>query len=183
MNVLLLTASLLLPAEAARFAGDDTSSALAFDMVASLHDIHGEAKNFTSELHLDAEPKGKVVIQAAGLTTGLSVRDGRMHNFCLDTDRFSTVTFDISAVRGDVEGLTSQEGEGSVVLHGQLTIRSAARDIAVPAHYRWQDGALKITGAHKIKWTDYSVPDPSIMISTLYPEIDVSFELGLSERP
>jgi hypothetical protein len=40
---------------------------------------------------------------------------------------------------------------------------------------------VHLKGAADLKWSDYGVPDPSIMISKLYPEIKLSFDVALTK--
>lgn len=170
---------------AARYAFDDTSGTITFGMQASLHEIDGAAQRFTGELDIgSAQPTGKVTVQAAELTTFLGDRDDRMYSYSLEVDQYPTVEFLIAATTGNVRGLNSRRGSGTVELRGQITVRSATRDVIIPATYRWdRDGTLHLTGAHQLKWTDYGVPDPSIVISTLYPDMDIQFDVTLTERP
>jgi polyisoprenoid-binding protein YceI len=170
-----------LSAHAGRFIGDDTSGSIHFEMEASLHRVPGTVTSFTTELNLKDSITGKVVVQGAGIKTGIGVRDKRMYSFCLETDRFPTIEFEVRGAKGDTEGLLSKEGTGSVNLHGQLKIRSTTRDVVIPATYTWSDGQLQLSGTKQIKWTDYGVPDPSILISTLYPDVSVSFDMRLHE--
>lgn len=172
-------------ARAERYAFDDASGSITFGMQASLHEVNGAAQNFSGELDIGSDkPTGKVTVQAAQLTTFLGARDDRMHSYCLEIDRYPTVEFRIAATTGDVRGLNSRRGSGTVELRGQLTVRSATRDVIIPATYRWErDGTLHLTGAHQLQWTDYGVPDPSIIISTLYPDMNIQFDVTLTERP
>ncbi len=179
----LLTAALLSlqAANADRFAGDDTKGSLDMEMVASLHDVPVEANSFTTELIIGEDITGKLVVQANSLKTGIGMRDSKMYEYCLETDKYPTVTFEMRGVTGDAEGLKSKKGTGKIKLHGKLTVRSTTRDIAVPTTYTWKDEQLHLKGTAELKWTDYGVPDPSILISTLYPEIKLSFDLALDK--
>jgi len=172
-------------ADAARYAFDDSSGTITFDMRASLHEVNGAAENFTGELDIGSEqPTGKLQLQATGLTTHLDVRDARMHDYCLDTERYPTVDFLIAATTGNVRGLNSRRGSGTIELRGQMTVRSATRDVIVPATYTWErDGTLHLNGAYQMSWADFGVPDPSIIISTLYPEMDIQFDVRLRQAP
>ena len=171
------------PAFAERFSGDNSTGKLSFDMEASLHEVPGEAKSFTGELKFDEEITGKWEVQSSQLTTGIGIRDSKMYSFCLEADKFPTIVFNVNAVRGDVDGLRSKSGEGSVTLHGQLKIRSTTRDIEIPTKYNWEEGKLNLDGGTTIKWTDFGVPDPSIAISTLYPDVKIGFDFDLTEKP
>ena len=166
-------------ARADRYIGDDASGTLTFDMSASLHDIKSQATSYTSELIIGEQVTGKLVVQALGLKTGIGVRDKRMYNFCLSSDQYPTIEFTVRGATGDLAGLSSGQGSGSVNLHGQLKVRSTTRDVQIPVKYTWADGTLQLKGAKQIKWTDYSVPDPSIVISKLAPEIHLSFNMKL----
>lgn len=171
-------------ADAARFAFDDKSGEITFGMEASLHSITGEAQAFTGELDIgSAMPTGKISVQAQQLTTHLEVRDARMYSHSLETERFPSIEVLISAVTGDVKGLNSRKGSGRIELRGQMTLRSATRDVIIPATYRWEGNTLYLSGSHQLLWTDYGVPDPSILISTLFPEVDVSFSVALRPAP
>ena len=171
-------------ADAARYAFDDTKGNITFDMSASLHDIEGKAGSFTGDLDIGgASPTGTILLQAAQLTTFLGVRDDRMHDFCLGTDEYPTIELRIGATTGNVKGLNSGRGSGTVELRGQLTVRSSSRDVVIPATYTWEGDSVRLTGTHQVKWPDYGVPDPSILISTLYPEVNVQFNVLLSEAP
>ena len=171
-------------AHAARYAFDDTSGSINFGLVASLHDIAGTAQTFSGELDIGSDkPTGKITIQATGLTTDLAIRDDRMHSYCLEVDRYPTVEFLVAATTGDVRGLNSRRGSGNIELRGQMTVRSSTRDVIIPVRYQWRSGTLHLTGAHQLDWTQYGVPDPSIIISTLYPEVNIQFDVALTERP
>ena len=183
LSAILLLASIG-AAETTRYSFNDNSGDVEFDMSSSLHDVDGAAENFSGEIHLgEARPTGSVVLQAAGLTTNLSVRDSRMHTFCLDVERYPTISFNIGAITGDVEGLNSKEGSGNILLQGQLTIRSSTRDISIPASYSWHEHQLRLSGAYQINWKDYGVPDPSIVISKLDPELNFRFDVYLQPGP
>ena len=184
MSALVTILALTGAADAARYTFDNTRGDLTFDLAASLHEIDGEASSFTGELDIGADsPTGEIVIQASQVTTGLSVRDDRMHDFCLGTEQFPTIELRIGATTGDVRGLNSGRGSGSIELRGQLTIRSTSRDVVLPVSYSWEGDEVRIVGSHQLKWTDYGVPDPSILISTLYPEVNIQLNVLLSEAP
>lgn len=184
MSALIALVALTGAADATRYAFDDTKGELTFDLVASLHNIEGKASSFMGELDIGADsPTGKIVIQSSQLTTDLSVRDARMHEFCLSTEQYPTIELRVGATTGDVRGLNSGRGSGTIELRGQITIRSTSRDVVLPVSYSWEGDQVRIVGNHQLKWTDYGVPDPSILISTLYPEVNLQLNVLLNESP
>ena len=180
---MLLLLALIAPADAGRFTFDDDTSSIAFDMAATLHKFHGTAKTFSGELNIEDEITGKLSIVASSLDTGLGLRDKRMRGYCLEPTRWPTIDLKVAAVTGDLEGLRSGEGSGPIELVGQMTIRSTPREVDIPVTYAWTDGSLKLTGSYRMQWTDYGVPDPSIPISKLLPDMTVLIDVTASERP
>ena len=66
-------------------------------------------------------------------------------------------------------------------LHGQLAIRSTTRDLVIPATYAWSDDGLQLAGKSTVTWTDFGVPDPSIMISKVQPALDLRFDVTMKK--
>jgi len=178
---LFLTAliSLSSSALADRFAGDNSHGHVKFDLDSTLHNVPGEATSFTSEINIEEGVSGMLTIQAASIKTGIKVRDRRMYDFCLDTHSFPIITFELRGITGDEEGFKSKAGAGTVNLHGKLNIRSTSRDLIVPASYTWSEAGVKLNGKTDVKWSDYGVPDPSILISTVQPVLKMNFDLDL----
>ncbi|MCP4806745.1 MAG: YceI family protein [Proteobacteria bacterium] len=182
----MLITLLTLPASAERYAFDNDDGAIGFQMVATLHEIEGAATNFQGELDVGkrATHTGKITVQSNALTTNLDIRDERMHGYVLGVGEYPTVTFDIAAIDGDVAGLDSKKGKGEVVLKGQVTIRTVTKDVEIPAKYAWDDaGNLSIDTSWDTAWTNWNLPDPSILMSTLYPELTVNASVTASKAP
>ena len=179
LSLLSLLASFALSplAQAGTYKGQSAGS-LTFDMEASLHAIKGTAKSFSSSLDTDAL-KGSLVVQTKSMTTHLGPRDKKMHEFCLESEKFPTITFTVNSIDGGTEGLKTGAGTGKVTLKGSLKVRDVAKNVSMPATYSFNGDTLTLTGKHAFKWTDFNVPDPSIFISTLYPDMSVKFNVNL----
>jgi len=173
--------SLSSSAFADRFAGDNSSGHVKFDLDSTLHNVPGDATSFTSEIIIEEGISGVLTIQAASIKTGIKVRDKRMYDFCLNTQSFPTITFELRGITGDEEGFKSKTGTGTVNLHGKLNIRSTSRDLVVPASYSWSETGVKLNGKTDVNWSDYGVPDPSILISTVQPVLKMNFDLDLQK--
>lgn len=183
MPVFAAIGSLLLctTVNAATYGFTQGNGSISFHNKASLHEFEGKAKSFSGNLDTVAGT-GSMTIQATSLTTSLGPRDTKMHSFCLESDSYTTITFDVSSVGGDTAGLQSGEGSGTITLNGTLNIRDVGQSVAITTKYDHADGALRLSGSHAMQWTDYSVPDPSIIISKLYPDMTVRFNLNLQAR-
>ena len=173
-------------AQAERYSFSNDTSDVGFHMLATMHEVDGDCRSFQGEIDIGkkATHTGKVTVQTNALTTFIDVRDERMHDYVLEVEKYPTLQFDIKAIEGDVEGLDSGNGSGEVVLKGQLTIKTVSKDIEFPVTYTWdEDGNLSLTGAYATSWTNWNLPDPSILISTLYPELDVKVDVKAQKSP
>lgn len=164
-------------AAAAQYTFDQGSSSLTFLNSASLHEIDGVVKQFSGTFDSDTGT-GELKVKAASLTTNLGPRDSKMHSFCLESSNFPAISFQVTGVDGG-ESLNSDAKRGRVKLKGKLTIRDVTKDVVVDSSFTRVGDDLQLNGKYGMKWTDYNVADPSILISTLYPDMSVSFRLTL----
>ncbi len=161
--------------EAKIYSFSQSDSSLKFFNKASLHGIEGTAKSFSGSIDTDAGT-GSMTVKAASMTTNLGPRDKKMQSFCLESDQFPTISFDVKSIDGG-QALQGGQGSGKITLIGLLKIRDVSKMIRVDTDYSFGADGLTLKGRYDFKWTDYNVPDPSIFISTLYPEMNVQFSL------
>ncbi len=185
MTVALLIALLVPQASADRFAFDDRSGTIGFDTTSSLHGIPGQANSFSGEVNVDGENPitGDLTIQTQAITTGLGLRDKRLWGYVLDTKKYPTMTIKVGDVTGDKAGFTSGEGKGEIVLEGQMMMRTTEREVSIPCTYEWDGDTVKLAGKYEFLWTDFQLPDPSIPLARMYPEVAVSFDVAAKKRP
>ena len=168
--------------EAAKYTFGTSGSTVTFHNTASLHGIDGVAKAFRGSFDSDAGT-GVLTVQTRSMTTNLGPRDKKMHTYCLEVDKFPTIEFNVAKVQGG-DALNSGAYRGRVNLDGELTIRDVTRKISVPTSFETVGKDLILKGEIAFKWTDFDVPDPSIFISTLYPDMSVKFALKMiGEEP
>ena len=170
---------LLSTAFGGRYTFDQDAGSVLFHMEASLHEIQGKSKQFAGWVNLGegSDHTGGVTVQVNQLTTGIGVRDERMYNFVLTEERYPTIEYTLYTMEGDTAGLDSGTGTGKLVFKGALTVATVTKDIAIPAAYKWEDGAVRFIGKTTIQWTDFNLQDPSIKISKHYAPLDIKFSL------
>jgi polyisoprenoid-binding protein YceI len=105
-----------------------------------------------------------------------------MQSFCLESNKYSTIAFKATSIEGDTAALKAGSGTGNVKLKGSLTIRDTTKTVTIPATYTAANGSVSMSGSYAFKWTDYNVPDPSIFISTLYPDMSVKFNVSMNAK-
>jgi polyisoprenoid-binding protein YceI len=121
--------------------------------------------------------RGALDIATASMSTGSGPRDARMLAYCLEAPRFPTIHFSLTTITGDVAALKAGGPAGTVTLVGALTIRDVTRTVSVPASFSYDATGLKLSGRYDLKWGDFGVPDPSVVIATLAPDMYVSFDI------
>ena len=180
------------PSFAERLEFTQSGSNIHFHMSASLHDINGEAQQFKGYLDIDeSECSGEVSIDAKSITTFLGKRDDKMHSETIQVSRFPEVLYIIHSIEGRKKNQITEArhqigahiGSGEVILHGTLKIAGASNTVSIPAAYRWEDDSARLTGSASIHWTDFSLPDPSFLFSTLSPQMDIKFSIYATPPP
>ena len=170
-----------IPAEAAKYTFGTQGSSVTFHNTASLHGIDGVAQDYSGSFDSVAGT-GILVVKTKSMTTNLGPRDKKMHSMCLESEKYPTIEFKVASVQG-LEGVQSKVKRGRITLNGSLKIRDTTKSIAVPASFVTVGDDLTLQGQFDFKWTDFNVPDPSIFISTLYPDMSVKFSLNLKGEP
>lgn len=163
-------------AAAAPFGFAPEDGAIGFHAVASLHEFDGAAAQFTANFD-PVTKKGAIHLPVKALSTGIGARDSRMIYTCLDAVTFPEVSFVIESVDDETGILAKGQGQAGVTLHGTLRVRDVDQDFVIPADAHWEGGNLRMRGSFPVFWADFGIPDPSILISTLRPDVSVRFDL------
>jgi len=167
--------------EAAKYTFGTAGSSVTFQNQASLHGIDGEVKEYSGSFDSTAGT-GLLVVKTKSMTTNLGPRDNKMHSFCLESEKYPTIEFKVSSVTG-LESVQAGSKRGRITLNGNLKIRDVTKPISVASSFVTVGNDLTLQGQLDFKWTDFNVPDPSILISTLYPDMSVKFSLSMKGEP
>ena len=149
---------------------------LGFTLESSLHTVEGQSLAFNGQLDTSALT-GSLQVDVSGLTTGLGPRDARMNHICLEAQRFPAISLVVTDIDGSTTGMRAGAGAGAVQLVGTLTIRDVTKDVNVAATYAWEGDSLHLQGRHTLRWADWNIPDPSTLLSTVSPELVVTFDV------
>lgn len=149
---------------------------LGFHAVASLHEFDGRAKDFTATFDPETR-KGEVRLVGKSLTTGIGARDSRMLYTSLLVQDHPEIRLVIDDLEGVETLLAEGKGAGAALVVGRMTIRGVEVALRVPAELAWEGDALRVRGSFPLLLAAFGIPDPSILTSTLRPEITVRFDL------
>lgn len=142
----------------------------------------GTTKDVNGSVAYDSQTgeflKGEVQIGLASIDSGNGVRDARMRNEFLQTDKFPTATFVVKKIENFPKfSEWKQWGnrqKGKMV--GDLTIRNITKPVTFDAEAIYTGKELKITGTSKVKMTDYGITPPSILLVTVEDTLGLEFD-------
>jgi polyisoprenoid-binding protein YceI len=113
--------------------------------------------------------KAEVEVDLASIDSGNGVRDGRMRNEFLQTEKFPKATLIIDTLEGYPKFSewkkwgTKQSGK----IYGQLTIRNITRPVVWEAEAIYLGKELKVSAKGQIKMTDFGITPPSLAFITV----------------
>ncbi len=113
--------------------------------------------------------KAEVDVDLATIDSGNGLRDGRMRNEFLQTDKFPKATLTIDKLEGYPKFSewkkwgTKQTGK----IYGQLTIRNITRPVIWDAEAIYLGKELRVNAKGQIKMTDFGITPPSLAFVTV----------------
>jgi polyisoprenoid-binding protein YceI len=183
--------SFAMPAKTSPFAGQhefvllEELCRVGFDAKSTLHDFTGVTTKVTGtfQARLDdaAAPwSGQVRCAASALDTGLAGRDENLREH-LAVDRFPAIEFTIG--RAELGSVDVAAGRWQGVVHGTMTIRGTARELAMPVEITVDASQrLVLTGQAALRLSDYAVPVPSQLGGAISMQDEVKVWIALRAR-
>jgi polyisoprenoid-binding protein YceI len=175
LAVLVLLLAVSAAAQDTSFQLDPVRTSVKFTLGDVLHTVHGTFRLKRGELQFDpasGKMAGEIVVDAKSGESGSGVRDRKMHNEILESDRYPDIAF-----RPDrIEGAVATQGKFTVKVHGMFSIHGVDREITVPAEVeiaadRWT-AAVHFT----VPYAKWGMKNPS----TLFLRVNDSVEIDLA---
>ena len=147
-----------------RFSVVPSLSRVGFDAKSTLHDFSGatakvEGAFVTTLSAPGAACRGRIVVEAASLDTGLEGRDAAMRDHLAVADH-AQIVFEWSGFDEAVVDAAAQTVKGRAL--GKLTLRGVTRDVAMPVQVTVDASRrVAIEGQLPIEMPDYAIPVPS----------------------
>jgi polyisoprenoid-binding protein YceI len=105
----------------------------------------------------------KITADLTGLTSDRSMRDGQLHQQALETDRFPTATFELTAPiqlgHAPADGETIQ-----ATATGNLTLHGVTKAVSIALQAKLSGGVVTVVGTLPISFADYSISPPQSMM-------------------
>ena len=169
------------PAKALEFRIVPSRSMIRFDARATGHTVHGVTRQVEGEVVFDPEDLSRraevrLRIQAAGLETGNKIRDRKMRESHLETQRHPLIAFRSIAVQTIAPTLRAGETQ-EMTVRGILTLHGVDRRVSFPVKAARHGADVVVTGETVLRLTDYAIPIPTFLFVKLQDEVKVMFEV------
>ena len=114
---------------------------------------------------------GTVTVQVGSIHTDEPPRDSYFRSTALETSRFPTATFTLTA--------SVPASSGSVTLPGRLTVHGVTRDVRVPAQAATGRAGADLVASLPVTWADYGVKAPRLPFVTVDDHGTIELQLHL----
>ena len=115
--------------------------------------------------------KGKIYFETLTLISDKKSRDEHMYEL-LQVEKFKTISFDIRSIT---------KNETDYEIKGALTLNGVTKNIKAKIIINQQNNQISLNGGFSFNLTDFSIEPPVMMFLTVRNQIDVSYNIVLSE--
>lgn len=163
------------------------NSAVTFEVDSTWHLIKGSIRNFEGNLWLEdpgnfESVRGSIRFPVSEFDTDNESRDEKMRRI-MQADKYPYVEFVITAF--DASRCAPEKfveaGSCQLSVMGNLTINNVTRNITVQASAERRGETIRCIGTTSIKWSEYDIEDPSILVAKLYEDVEININLILSK--
>jgi polyisoprenoid-binding protein YceI len=137
-----------------------------------LHTVHGTFRLKQGSLRLDpasGKLTGEITVDAKSGESGSGMRDRKMHQEVLESERYPEIVF-----RPDrVEGAVSLQGKSSVRVHGIFTIHGSDHELTVPADLDASTDHWSATLHFAVPYAKWGMKNPSTMFLRVSESVDI----------
>ena len=165
----------------------DSNTVVKFEVGSTWHTIHGTTSGIKGALTLAEETdptsiKGTVEIPVARFDTDNSRRDQRMLEV-MAAERFATVSFKVEQIANLCNPSEINVGKScKAKALGKLMIRGVERPSEWLLEIERVGEEFHIHGGTTIRWADFAIEDPSILVAKLYPDVKLQFDLKVGAQ-
>lgn len=166
---------------------DDKNTIVTFVVDSTWHTVHGTTKDISGSVKL-RDPKDPFSIEVdlripvRLFDTDSELRDDRMREV-MASERFPEVRFTSTRLSKECDpAILTREGSCDGHLVGTVTIRDVTKDVALPTVVRDTANGYRIEGSLALRWEDFHVEDPSILIAKLDPVVTITYQTSVPKK-
>ena len=160
---------------------DDSNTKVSFMVDSTWQTVNGTTKNLNGSVVLrdKNDPLSIVVdlkIQVKTFDTDWDSRDEKLQE-CMASDVYPVASFISTRLSDSCKpALLDIAGRCSGTLTGTLTMRDVSKEVALPVSITKEADRYVISGAIPVRWAEFNIEDPSILIAKLDPVVTISYE-------
>jgi polyisoprenoid-binding protein YceI len=154
---------------------DPKTSEVTFTLGATMHKVHGSVGVATGEIRFSEVPgaaTGEIVLDATSAETGNKKRDRKMHKEVLESAAHPVITL----VPTRIDGALPVEGQGTLTLHGRLTLHGGDHDVQLPVEVTVSGDSVRASATLRVPYVQWGLDDPSAFVLRVDKHVDVTIE-------
>jgi polyisoprenoid-binding protein YceI len=174
VSILLIAFVVSVPAQDTAFQLDPAQTSVKFTVGDVLHTVRGTFHLKRGSLEFEpasGKTSGEIVVDARSGDSGSGMRDRKMNNEILESDRYPEIAFHPERI----EGAVASQGKSSVRVHGMFNIHGVDREITVPAEVERSADHWTATVHFTVPYAKWGMKNPS----TLFLRVNDSVEIDL----
>jgi polyisoprenoid-binding protein YceI len=162
----------------------DHNLVVGFDVDTTWHWVHGQTSGIDGEAMLSApdDPQSvaiEVKIPVANFDTDSSSRDSELRNV-MAADKYPFVILNASGLtKGCTPAKVLAEGSCEDAMAAKIQIRAIKSDFLLPILMKKTKEGFSVEGSFNIKWPDFGVEDPSILVARVHKDVTIKFKVTL----
>lgn len=160
---------------------NDSNTKVSFAVDSTWHMVNGTTSNLNGSVALKDknDPLSIVVdlkIQVKTFDTDWDSRDEKLQE-CMASDTYPIASFVSTRLSDSCKPTVIDiAGKCSGTLTGTITMRDVSKEVALPVSITKERDSYLISGVLPVKWAEYNIEDPSILIAKLDPIVTISYE-------
>ena len=154
---------------------DPAHTKVEFTLPDVLHTVRGSFALKRGSIRFDpatGQAEGELVVDAASGASGSTMRDRRMRQNILETDRYPDIVFRPDRVRGKI----APQGTSQVELHGIFVIHGKEHEIVMPVQVEAAGGQYNATAHFTIPYVQWGMKNPSTLFLRCSDKVDIAIQ-------
>ena len=154
---------------------DTDTTAVRFELDATLHSVHGTATLLPGELTVvpdRGEIHGDLVVDARSAETSNVRRDRVMHRKVLESERYPRIVLAVTSFEGDL----SMEGASRVRVLGDIEIHGSRHPVELDVDVSMLGNEVRLTTGFRVPYVEWGMKDPSNLVLRVAKDVSVEVE-------
>jgi polyisoprenoid-binding protein YceI len=160
---------------------NDSNTKVSFMVDSTWSEVNGTTKDLSGSVALRDrnDPLSIVVdlkIQVKTFDTDWDSRDEQLQE-CMASETYPIASFVSTRLSDSCKPtIIDIAGKCSGTLTGTITMRDVSKEVALPVIITKERDNYLISGDLPLKWAEYNIEDPSILVAKLDPIVTISYE-------